>query len=433
MQPASRVTIGSSLAEVLKAVHNRNVPELSRLPGLDKVDTNIYTLGEPINGFVKSSELSPIQEEISEDSYGDAARSSTAKPQIPDSKSNDFYPFGENGPDHVPFDPLPEAMLPTSHISSVGNTNLSPQSPSEHVGFAPTFTPIAEAQPAQSTAPSYIDSPAGETSDEVSFTESPHSVFEDLGDITSSYTASLLSDVKNFTYENGRRYHSYREGRYLLPNDEPEQDRQDLLHHVRTLVLHGRLFQAPLSDNIQRILDIGTGTGIWAIDAADFFPSAQVIGTDLSPIQPSWVPPNCRFIVDDAEADWLYSRSQPFDYIHARDMGGAIADWSRLLAQSFQHLRAGGWIELCEFEVMLTSDDDSMAIAPTLCEFLGHLVQASMRFNRPMNVAQHHRQRLIEAGFEDVRDEVYKVRPLFRRDISFVHFEQSFVSFVSQF
>ncbi|KAJ5864248.1 uncharacterized protein N7529_006164 [Penicillium soppii] len=414
IQSTSTVNIGSSLGTP-KVIHNRNVPELPRLQPLGELDANLYSFGGPVHAFLNSSELSPIQEEkeerTEEGQHIARTQPTTGEPQSQDMEPIDLSIFLVN--DSYP--PLPD---PPGAISSVSSTTLSANDINTRaplsVGFQLEANPpqVAQARPSQPTAPAHDDSPEEETSDVVSWTESPHSVFEDLGDTTSSYTASLLSDVKNFTYENGRRYHSYREGMYLLPNDEPEQDRQDLLHHVRNLVLHGRLFRAPLSDNIQRILDIGTGTGIWAIDAADAFPSAEVIGTDLSPIQPSWVPPNCRFIVDDAEADWLYSRSQPFDYIHARDMGGAIADWSRLLAQSFQHLRPGGWIELCEFEVMLRSDDDSIAIAPTLCEFLGHLVLASMQFKRPMNIAEHHRRHLIEAGFEDVRDEVYKVRPL---------------------
>ncbi|CEJ57601.1 hypothetical protein PMG11_06289 [Penicillium brasilianum] len=249
------------------------------------------------------------------------------------------------------------------------------------------------------------------SSTEDSANDAGDSVFDEDGyhSDTSSYTASLLSDVKDYAYENGRRYHSYREGNYVLPNDEQEQDRQDLLHHVRNLVLNGALFRTPLEPSIQRVLDIGTGTGIWAIDFADSFPSAEVIGTDLSPIQPSWVPPNLRFIVDDAEEPWLLSANRPFDFIHARDLGGAIADWPRLLRQAYKHLKPGGWIELQEFEVMLKSDDDTLKLAPTLCEYLRLLHEASEAFQRPMNIAEGHRARLAETGFEKVRDEVYKV------------------------
>jgi methylase of polypeptide subunit release factors len=67
-------------------------------------------------------------------------------------------------------------------------------------------------------------------------------------------------------------------------------------------MLKQKLHITPVS-NPQRVLDIGTGTGIWAIDfgmnfsflpqnsiltplAATQNPSADVIGTDLSPIQP---------------------------------------------------------------------------------------------------------------------------------------------------
>lgn len=33
----------------------------------------------------------------------------------------------------------------------------------------------------------------------------------------------------------------------------------------------------------------------------DLFESATVLGVDLSPIQPDWVPPNVQFVVDDVE------------------------------------------------------------------------------------------------------------------------------------
>ena len=53
------------------------------------------------------------------------------------------------------------------------------------------------------------------------------------------------------------------------------------------LLCDAQLHLAPL-ENPRRILDIGTGTGIWAIQMADDYPDCTVIGTDLSPVQPSW-------------------------------------------------------------------------------------------------------------------------------------------------
>lgn len=114
---------------------------------------------------------------------------------------------------------------------------------------------------------------------------------------------SLKSDVWRHVYENGRRYHSYREGKYHFPNDEKESNRIEIEHHNQGLQLGGRLHLAPL-DHPQEIIDLGTGTGIWCIDVGEMYPSARVVGVDLSPIQPEWVPPNVSFEIDDFEADW---------------------------------------------------------------------------------------------------------------------------------
>jgi methylase of polypeptide subunit release factors len=49
--------------------------------------------------------------------------------------------------------------------------------------------------------------------------------------------------------------------------------------------MDGKLYFAPI-ESPKRVLDIGTGTGIWAMDFGDEFPEAEVTGTDISPIQP---------------------------------------------------------------------------------------------------------------------------------------------------
>lgn len=61
---------------------------------------------------------------------------------------------------------------------------------------------------------------------------------------------------------------------------QTEQERLDLHHEVFFDLLHGKHHLAPL-ENPERILDIGTGTGIWAMDVAVDYPEAEVIGIDL--------------------------------------------------------------------------------------------------------------------------------------------------------
>lgn len=43
----------------------------------------------------------------------------------------------------------------------------------------------------------------------------------------------------------------------------------DLVHHIYSLILDEKLHLAPVDKNPQRVLDLGTGTGIWAIDFAE--------------------------------------------------------------------------------------------------------------------------------------------------------------------
>ena len=44
---------------------------------------------------------------------------------------------------------------------------------------------------------------------------------------------------------------------------------------------------------------MGTGSGKWVIEVAEQYPSARVLGMDLSPAQPKQIPLNADFIVGD--------------------------------------------------------------------------------------------------------------------------------------
>ncbi|KAH7123137.1 S-adenosyl-L-methionine-dependent methyltransferase [Dactylonectria macrodidyma] len=210
----------------------------------------------------------------------------------------------------------------------------------------------------------------------------------------------------NYKYENGRRYHAFHEGAYLVPNDDEEQERMDLGHHIYRLILGGKLHLAPIT-NPQRILDLGTGTGIWAIDMADEFPDAEVLGTDLSPIQPQWTPVNCKFEVDDFESEWVYHK--PFDFIHARELGGCITSNEWLFHQAFQHLAPGGYLEMQAVYPCFVSDDDTAEKATHAQSWMETLCEGSKRFGKPLDGALEWEDKMRSVGFVDVRREVYKL------------------------
>ena len=107
---------------------------------------------------------------------------------------------------------------------------------------------------------------------------------------------------------------------------------------------------------------MGTGTGIWAIEFADKYPPADVLGINLSPIQPlsyvnpsedslsltevRSVPANCRFEVDDAEDEWLYT--QKFDFIHTRLVAFGFKDPEAVFGKAFDFCAPGGYFQISD-------------------------------------------------------------------------------------
>ncbi|KAI9743478.1 MAG: hypothetical protein M1818_002791 [Claussenomyces sp. TS43310] len=190
------------------------------------------------------------------------------------------------------------------------------------------------------------------------------------------------------------------------PNDEQQNNELDIAHHLYLVVLRNRLFLAPIGDNPQKVLDVGTGTGIWAIDFADQYPSAEVIGFDLSPIQPTWVPPNVRFEINDAcSHDWAYPRNS-FDFIHVRAMYGSVADWPAFYQQV---MVPGGYIEQVELSVDPTSDDGTVTPDNIFAEWGRMSLDLGESFGKTLRIHELMEDYLREAGFEDVVLEKFKM------------------------
>lgn len=224
-----------------------------------------------------------------------------------------------------------------------------------------------------------------------------------------SEVASVTSSVFAHTHEHGRRYHKYKYGRYPIPNDENEEGRESLRHSMSLTLTKGKLFLAPIGENPQRIVDLGTGFGQWAIEMGDAFPSAQVTGIDLSPVQPVWVPPNVNFVVDDIEED-AWGRDGIFDYVHMRVTASILRDPIKVAATAFSKLKPGGWIELQEIIPRLSCDDGTMPDDFALIE-LYDLIERLLAHHSGFQIfiAEQLPRELEKLGFVNIQRRVYNV------------------------
>ncbi|UPK91636.1 hypothetical protein LCI18_002571 [Fusarium solani-melongenae] len=222
-----------------------------------------------------------------------------------------------------------------------------------------------------------------------------------------SSTASLSESILDYRNIHGRTFQTSKTTEYWGPNDDKQNEGLDIAHHFVTMIKGDKLFEAPIGANPSKILDVGTGTGIWAIDVADTYPSAEVIGTDISPIQPAWVPPNCKFHIDDAQLEWTYA-AETFDFVHIRGLYGSIGDWTELYRQAYRVLLPGGWIEDCEFNITLYSDVPAVKNDPEhiFKQWANVFFEATDRMGKTARIGLEGtmRKHMEEAGFVDVHE-----------------------------
>ncbi|KAL2223280.1 S-adenosyl-L-methionine-dependent methyltransferase [Thermoascus aurantiacus ATCC 26904] len=225
------------------------------------------------------------------------------------------------------------------------------------------------------------------------------------GDEISNYTASLTSSVLAYRKENGRSYHAYCDGHYLGPNDEQEMDRLDMMHEMMLTMTGRKLFLAPIGESPRRALDLGTGTAGYHV--ADQFPSAEVIGNDLSPIQPNNVPPNLKFIVDNFEDEWVYGNKR-FDFIHARYLAGSVKDFKRLLEQCYKHTAPGGWVEFQDWNVKMYSEDGTLE-GTSINQYYETVIAAFEKAGYVTSPGPLLENWFREAGFVDIHIQKYQI------------------------
>ncbi|KAL7763093.1 hypothetical protein ACKLNR_006451 [Fusarium oxysporum f. sp. zingiberi] len=207
-------------------------------------------------------------------------------------------------------------------------------------------------------------------------------VAEELGDTDSALggdnaesTASITSSILEYRNINGRTYHhNIGNAQYWGTNDEKQNESMDIN------------------------------------DFADSFPDTQVIGTDVSPIQPGWIPPNLRFDIEDCTQEWTFAPNSQ-DYIHFRWLVGSIVDWGQLFKEAYKCLKPGGYIESHEALSRMDCDDGSITERSAMHQWGKFFVEGGKKIGRSFTIVEDGVQRsaMEKAGFVNLEERDFKV------------------------
>lgn len=163
------------------------------------------------------------------------------------------------------------------------------------------------------------------------------------------------SPPQRYHASGGRHY--LNEESYFLPKDDGEISRLDFQHYLLRHTLRGD-YVAPIQQP-KSILDVGTGTGRWAMQMAEAFPEANVIGIDLvgtpadelgSTVPAGYVRPDNYLFMQGNVLDGLAFPDSTFDFVHQRLLvaGIPMAQWPRVVVELLRVTCPGGWVEMVE-------------------------------------------------------------------------------------
>ncbi|KAL4779876.1 hypothetical protein BJX76DRAFT_361368 [Aspergillus varians] len=216
----------------------------------------------------------------------------------------------------------------------------------------------------------------------------------------------------------------HEESLYWLKPDDEERVRPNNQHRLLIHVIENKILQAPIDPStITRIVDVGTGTGIW-LDALatylDPIPVAtgqrrQYTGLDMSPANfPASHPENFHYSIYNILHPVPEELKEKYDLVHVRLLVSALSkgDANRAVGNLAQLLRPGGWTQWDEL------DGDSWAgrvPSPHVRE-INELVRQYME-TKGMELNRSAKMILQENGKPNVEEEVQRLEKGAKADI----------------
>lgn len=136
------------------------------------------------------------------------------------------------------------------------------------------------------------------------------------------------------------------------------------------------------------------------------YPSAEIVGLDLSPIQPFMVPPNVRFLVDDIEDEWMDRGG--YDFINLRHSCMYLKDMDKLINNSYAHLKEGGWLEITDYCTFIRCDDGTMPPGHPVAQVARMMHQCLLNYGMNGYTINELEQKYKNAGFKNIQCRVVK-------------------------
>lgn len=181
-----------------------------------------------------------------------------------------------------------------------------------------------------------------------------------------------------------------------------DPDFVNIQHDILRSLLRG-IFAAPLRSPLA-IMDVGCNTGQWAIEMAQNYPNANIIGIDTRDLYhyQTPLPENYIFIQADILGELPFA-GRLFDFVNQRFQAMNIPRdrWQGVVQEMTRVTATSGWVELAEMGVAYG--------APAVNQLSQWMSMLLSQYNVDIDIAAHLDTLLQDAGLAHIRIEMFTI------------------------
>jgi ubiquinone/menaquinone biosynthesis C-methylase UbiE len=205
---------------------------------------------------------------------------------------------------------------------------------------------------------------------------------------------------------------------YFVQDRKSQKELTRLVYQDRmiTTLMGGILPEQPDPTVFHRVLDVGCGTGGWAIEAAQTYPEMSLVGIDISQRMIKYACAQAKaHHVDDRVKFYVMDALRPLDFLEASfdlvnmRLGVSFVrtwDWVKLLTEFLRITRVGGIVRVTDSAFMHQSNSSALTQLFDMSQHAffraGHLFT-----DESTGLIDHLSRLLYQCGCEGVQTKAY--------------------------